>query len=50
MHEHIEYGYDEIEPSKTKRGNKVIYGIVDKQSGNINQDIIYSLGCEFISG
>ena len=30
--------------------DKIIYGIVDKQSENINQDIIYSLGCEFISG
>ena len=34
MHELIEYGYDEIEPSNTRGGNKIIYGIVDKQSGN----------------
>ena len=34
--------------SNTRSGNKIIYGIVDKQSGN--QGIIYSLGCEFISG
>lgn len=33
-------GYDEIEPCNTRCGNKIIYGIVDKQLGILYIDLV----------